>query len=46
MNMHQSGELEKVLEEADVLVPIELAEEPEKPKKSEKREATDASESK
>ena len=29
MNMHQSGELEKVLEEAKVLVPIDLPEEPE-----------------
>jgi hypothetical protein len=29
MNMHQSGELEKVLEDAKVLVPIDLPEEPE-----------------
>jgi monothiol glutaredoxin len=29
MNMHQSGELEKVLEEAKVLVPIDLPEEAE-----------------
>jgi monothiol glutaredoxin len=29
MNMHQSGELEKVLEEAKVLVPIDLPDEPE-----------------
>jgi len=38
MNMHQSGELEKVLEEAKVLVPSELPEELEETKAATKKE--------
>ena len=38
MNMHQTGELEKVLEEAKVLVPIELPEESEETNATTKKE--------